>query len=346
MWLIDTETLALQHFVFEKAPRYAILSHTWGDQEVSLAEFQHLDDATKAKAGFSKIEKTCWLAKQEGIRYAWVDTCCIDKSSSAELSESINSMFAYYHNSTICYAYIFDWPTDTREAAIISNRDLSQCRWFTRGWTLQELIAPREVRFYDATWTPRGHKSDPSLVFRLSILTGIPIEVLQTGGGVSLSGIPVAQRMSWASGRETTRTEDMAYCLLGIFQINIPLLYGEGQGAFRRLQEEIIRSSTDLSIFAWKEPSSGWPGIRPFRPSVSRIFANHPRLFTDLGRCSLLKSPLFSPPEITATNRGLRFHGRFFELPKSRVSSFAGSRTESNDLCSSRDIFSGFVVCY
>ncbi|KAK0750574.1 heterokaryon incompatibility protein-domain-containing protein, partial [Schizothecium vesticola] len=250
MWLINAATLALEFFLPEQAPPYAILSHTWGDGEVGLAEFQRLDDQAKAKPGFSKIQKTCDLARTGGIAHVWVDTCCIDKTSSAELSEAINSMYSYYSRATVCYAYVNDWGPNTTWEDLDSARDTPP-RWFTRGWTLQELIAPSNVRFYDSTWTFRGSKADKGVLPHLSSITAINQNILRDGSEDALRGICLAQRMSWASRRETTRTEDTAYCLLGIFQINMPLLYGEGSRAFKRLQEEIIKNTTDLSILAW-----------------------------------------------------------------------------------------------
>ncbi|KAK4450943.1 heterokaryon incompatibility protein-domain-containing protein [Podospora aff. communis PSN243] len=169
MWLINTTTLDLEYFIApEKAPPYAVLSHTWGDEELSFAEFRCLDDAARHKRGYDKIHKTCQFARDAGIQYAWVDTCCIDKSSSAELTEAINSMYNYYRRSVICYAYIDDWLPDMDWVAIAQQRPL---RWFTRGWTLQELIAPKQVQFCDASWTGRGFKGDPAVMRDLSRIT-------------------------------------------------------------------------------------------------------------------------------------------------------------------------------
>ncbi|KAF2113731.1 hypothetical protein BDV96DRAFT_461546, partial [Lophiotrema nucula] len=188
------------------------------------------------------------------------DLFCIDKSSSAELSEAINSMYNWYSNSACCYAFLSD-------LAPLSN--LRHCRWFTRGWTLQELIAPQFIVFYDKDWVISGRKGRPSLmtpVHRnhlfatpdpgferlLSGITGIPSAVLSESRDLSLRRqYSIAKIMSWAAHRRTTRLEDMAYCLLGLFNINMPLLYGEGEKAFIRLQEEIIKETTDLSLFAW-----------------------------------------------------------------------------------------------
>ncbi|KAH8732139.1 heterokaryon incompatibility protein-domain-containing protein, partial [Phaeosphaeriaceae sp. PMI808] len=246
MWLINTSTLQLEWYTsIESTPPYAILSHTWGKEKYEVS-FNDMKTGIRlpeieTRYGFEKIKMTCQLAREvHNLTHAWVDTCCIDKSSSAELSEAINSMFKWYHCSTVCLAFLVDWGPD--------DETFGHCKWFTRGWTLQELIAPKKLIFYDKTWQARGDKI--TLCSKTSQITGI-IEKDLTGQR-PLSEIPVAVRMSWASSRITTREEDMAYCLLGIFDINMPMLYGEGQKAFQRLQEEIIKEYADMTIFAWR----------------------------------------------------------------------------------------------
>ncbi|KAK1687671.1 heterokaryon incompatibility protein-domain-containing protein, partial [Colletotrichum godetiae] len=247
--LIDTETLQLKPFASSHAPAYAILSHTWiEDEEVSFQELRQIGEAPDHKAlrksGYEKIIATCREAKANGIDYAWIDTCCIDKTSSAELGEAINSMFRWYRDARVCYAFLSDWPA-AGDGGDSTDDALKDCRWFTRGWCLQELIAPKVLRFYDEKWIFRGHRSD----FReaISRITRVDADVL--GDCTLLESKPVARRMSWASKRTTTRIEDVAYCLIGIFDVNMPMLYGEGDRAFLRLQEEIIRRSNDISIF-------------------------------------------------------------------------------------------------
>lgn len=180
----------------------------------------------------------CDEAKRNGLKYGWVDTCCIDKKSSAELSEAINSMFRWYADADVCYAYLCD---------VDSKESFANSQWFTRGWTLQEYLAPRRLIFYDRSWTAFGSRG--VLTGKIQKITGIPIYATEPG---RLKEYCVAERMSWASKRRTTRQEDMAYCLLGIFDINMPLLYGEGDRAFQRLQEEIMKVNADMSLFAWE----------------------------------------------------------------------------------------------
>ncbi|KDN64603.1 hypothetical protein CSUB01_12419 [Colletotrichum sublineola] len=287
MRLVNASTLELCDFTFTRVPPYMILSHTWGQDEVT---FQDMASSVRHnKKGYVKIKETCRLALENNLEYIWVDTCCIDKSSSAELTESINSMFLYYANATICIVYLVD---------LLSGKALgaSKCRWFTRGWTLQELVAPRTHAFYDQTWTCIGSKS--SLVEELSSLTKVPRAVLSRER--PLSDFSVASRMSWAAHRQTTRLEDMAYCLLGIFDVHIPLIYGEGCKAFRRLQLEIMKRNNDLTILAWKEPESR--GTETHKSPYMGLLAQSPQDFSTSGKISPFSSDY---PEFSATNKGL-----------------------------------------
>jgi hypothetical protein len=258
MRLLDTTTLEMEEYM-GKPPPYAILSHTWEGGEVSYQDITMRRAEAQGQKGFAKVEQTCRLARQEGIEYAWIDTCCIDKTSCAELSEAINSMFAWYAASDVCFVYLSDLAPeysvsnqdDTTEAIPVAR--LQDCKWFTRGWTLQELIAPRSVPFYDSPWAMRGTKA--TLSSSLSLITGIEETVMSDPSLVST--LSVAVRMGWASKRKTTRLEDMAYCLLGIFDKNMPLLYGEGEKAFIRLQEEIAGRSPDMTLLAWTARDHG-----------------------------------------------------------------------------------------
>ncbi|KAI8951317.1 heterokaryon incompatibility protein-domain-containing protein [Xylaria longipes] len=245
MRLINTTSFELREFVGDptnpRFPRYAILSHTWEQEEVTFQDIQDLDVAKK-KAGFSKIAKCCETALDEGLNWAWVDTCCIDKSNNSELTEAINSMFKWYEAATICYAYL----SDVGDIGIAKHCDWRDSRWFTRGWTLQELLSPFEVIVYDSMWKQLGTKR--RLTKELEAKTGIPADVLLYP--VARRKHSVAARMSWAKGRQTTRMEDRAYSLLGLFDIvNMPLVYGEGKKAFARLHQEIMNIQQDDTIF-------------------------------------------------------------------------------------------------
>jgi hypothetical protein len=238
MRLLNTNTLTLTDFQ-GTPPEYAILSHTWGNGEVTFADFT---DTSHTKPGWDKIFKCTKLCRHEGWQWVWIDTCCIDKSSSSELSEAINSMFAWYQKASICYAFLSDVTSKRREQR---QGQFAESRWFTRGWTLQELIAPAYLIFLDSEWTEIGTRAYLSSI--IEDATGI-----SSSDMANFRGRSVAKKMSWAARRKTTRIEDQAYCLMGIFDINMPLLYGEGEKAFLRLEYEILRTSDDESIFAWQ----------------------------------------------------------------------------------------------
>ncbi|KAI0549819.1 heterokaryon incompatibility protein-domain-containing protein [Xylaria curta] len=230
MRLLNTATLQLQDFVEgvegTQSP-YAILSHTWGDQEVTFQDLRKYHEAASQESsstqsailpsissleGFKKIVNCCAAAAKEGIDWVWVDTCCIDKTSSAELSEAINSMFRWYGKSAVCYAFLSD-VSDTGGNFSRDDSSFRKSRWFTRGWTLQELLAPRKLRFYNQRWEIIGQMMEGSeLCDIVSSITFIPPACLQNKDAIFKTC--VAKRMSWASRRETTRQEDLAYCLL------------------------------------------------------------------------------------------------------------------------------------
>jgi hypothetical protein len=266
MRLLHSETLEFKEFNSDNVPPYAILSHTWGVDEVNYQEMRFLENIQalpeslrtneavvaalgvaadlnyhkadpqkiRHKRGFNKITKTAAIARAKELPYFWIDTCCIDKSSSAELQEAINSMYRWYQRSTSCIIRLEDctkeWPAIDWEGYRLSDSVLSSLRcikWFTRGWTLQELIAPKQADFYDRDW---DHICDKfAAVNVLREITEIPQDVLTTG---DLGRASVAQKMSWASGRKTTYIEDNAYALMGLFEVHMLMLYGEGEKAF------------------------------------------------------------------------------------------------------------------
>ena len=257
MRLIDTSSFEILEFNPPKIPRYAILSHTWTDDEFIFSDRNNPD--RRDSNGFKKISGCCTLAAAEGWQFLWVDTCCIDKTSSAELTEAINSMYKWYEKSEVCYVYLEDfWLGTDLEYRGVRFRN---SRWFSRGWTLQELLAPQNVVFYDREWIEIGSKT--FLKAKISSICWISSDHLDRPKKAS-----IATKMSWASRRHTSREEDMAYCLLGLFDINMPLVYGEGDNAFYRLQCEIIQSSADESIFAWKDHRYSHTGLLAKSPSA------------------------------------------------------------------------------
>jgi hypothetical protein len=248
MRLLNVHTLKLKPISFDgedgSRPAYAILSHTWDRQELSFQDFEQDDRETKE--GFAKIRGCCEQAKRDGLDWVWIDTCCIDKTNSAELSEAINSMYAWYRDSTVCYAFLQDVPP---RKPYIDEASFAYARWFSRGWCLQELIAPSKVEFYALDWTLLGTKW--SLQNIITKITAIPSQALFSR---NLDQYSIAQRMSWAANRKTSRVEDEAYCLLGIFDIQMPLIYGEGRKSFIRLQTEILQRTEDYSFLIWTAP--------------------------------------------------------------------------------------------
>jgi hypothetical protein len=313
MRLIDTKTLVLRDFFDSRIPPYIILSHRWEDGEVT---FRDVTESLNLRApGWTKIRRFCSIVRKFGYRWAWVDTCSIDKTSSAELSEAINSMYKWYERSDTCFVYLHDvvyeaqdvlqlditrtstevfrHSADSKSRNVIPSKStvsaFRESQWFTRGWTLQELIAPRNITFFDRDWRPFGSKdtlSDP-----ISDITSI--ENIRNHS--SLQQQSIATKMSWASKRNCTRSEDTAYSLMGLFDVNMPLLYGEGvRNAFRRLQLEILKVSSDESIFAWNDPD----------PDTNSMLASLPAAFAQSSRINPF-TPSIPRQPFAMTNKGL-----------------------------------------
>ncbi|KAI1806918.1 HET-domain-containing protein [Daldinia bambusicola] len=233
MRLLDVDTLQLHEFVGYHMPKYqyAILSHTWAEDEVSLQELEA--GSGLYKQGYKKIVLTCEQSKRNGYRWAWVDTCCIDKTSSGELSEAINSMYQYGSRVS---------------------------RWLTRAWTLQELIAPSRIIFYGRGWAEIGRQSEEWVQRSITFVTGIPRLVIST-------------RKYSLSDYSMSRTS-----LLGLLDINMPLLYGKGDKAFMRLQEEILKETDDHSLLCWTVPR-----LSPRAGTLEGVFAKSPDDFAESG---------------------------------------------------------------
>ncbi|KAK2740316.1 heterokaryon incompatibility protein [Colletotrichum kahawae] len=292
MRLLNTSTLKLTTFIDVKIPPYAILSHTWESEEVLFAD---LDADPSRKAGWAKVTAACKIALQRRYQWIWIDTCCIDKSSSAELSEAINCMFKWYQKAHVCLAYLADvsyHSPDSEEC----HKALASSRWFTRGWTLQELLAPKIVEFYSSDWRHIATQTD--IRRTIQEITGIDEVFIQPHDRWNIHDASIAKRMSWASARNTTRVEDLAYCLLGIFDVNMPLIYGEGLKAFKRLQEVVLREADDMTIFAWGldntitefDPDHVRRNMK-IRPNLGDLFAEHPSNFKSSGDIVPIRFP-------------------------------------------------------
>jgi hypothetical protein len=259
MRLLETETnngYVFSEFVDDEVPPYAILSHTWdADQEVTFNDIiedsrrkknkvracLHRLRSSSIKKGYDKIRFCAQQAKRDGFHYFWVDTCCIDKENSAEVQASINSMFRWYQNAAKCYVYLSDVSTAGQKGSSGCSAWQSafvKSRWFTRGWTLQELLAPSQVDFFSKEGVHLGDRVE--LKQQIHDITNIPLRALS---GDPLFEFSVDERLSWAVGRNTTKEEDEVYALLGIFGVNLQFKYGElYPRALRRLLEEIDNS--------------------------------------------------------------------------------------------------------
>jgi hypothetical protein len=340
MRLLNVKTRRLEEFYGDEIPLYAILSHTWGREEVTFQDLAN--DDHKQKHGYRKIDGCCQAAHEQRISYVWVDTCCIDKSSSAELSEAINSMFMWYAASRVCFIYLEDVPTGLDPFS--PDSAFRKSRWWTRGWTLQELLAPQYTIFFDSTWErvfspemgqglftrvdlpirseqalklwpPKRPENRLQTILEqmryglIIEITGIPKAVLIKT--LPLSKVSAACKFSWAALRLTTRVEDKAYCLMGLLGVNMPLLYGEGDDAFVRLQGEVINSSDDISLLAW---GYNLPYEVIEELGYDKVLARSPMAFKRYPKSN--HQHFRRPPKAHSTLTG---HGLHIELPLLRI---------------------------
>lgn len=300
MRFIDTETLEFVELNDPYDRKYAILSHRWTADEVSHQNY--LAGAARDSPGYAKIIDFCQRAKNDGFRRGWIDTCCIDRKSSAELSEAINSMYNWYYWAKVCYVYLVDVPSAAEAHEVARMQAFRDSQWWKRGWTLQELLAPGRVEFYDKAWGRIGTKQD--LAEQITCVTRIEPQYLRRGR--MLRDASIATKMSWASERSTTKPEDVAYCLLGLFNVNMALLYGEGaERAFVRLQLEIIKKSSDESIFAWHH-QDGYSSQEGLLAPDPKRFMNASNIMSFNNSTALDEAQVFERRPFSMTNRGLK----------------------------------------
>ncbi|KAK4552024.1 hypothetical protein LTR86_010701 [Recurvomyces mirabilis] len=322
MRILNVYTLEFGEFFDSEVPKYAILSHRWGKHEVSYKGMRKRDKRMPSGAGYDKILNFCRLVrKTTKLEWAWIDTCCIDKSSSAELSEAINSMIRWYRRSAVCYAYLADVDSSSHTPKPLEEQ-FEQSDWFCRGWTLQELLGPELVIFHDVNWTVIGHKcpvrydqskgqyrcqeAEPlcgsPLNSKISRITNIEEDCLDFKS--RLNEKTIAHLMSWAAVRRTTRIEDTAYCLMGLFDLNFPPLYGEGDKAFLRLQEELVLRHNDPSVFFWTGDQDVLPqsDLLVMRP----MFASQPADFA-VGAPNVVEPRWNLSTSFSVSNRGLQW---------------------------------------
>ncbi|KAG8829132.1 hypothetical protein FRC17_007081 [Serendipita sp. 399] len=318
--------------------RYSILSHRWGDGEVVFHHFQtlhqqvvgmpnppgfkdkllmlrnYVPSASEAASESSLVKLAHFLkvSAEKQCKFAWMDTICINKESSTELDESIRSMFAWYRDSHICIVYLSE--TNSRS-------DLKQDPWFGRGWTLQELLAPRRFAFYSKNWKQitrsdcekhsgeqaRRKGIEERLWADIASITQIKVEDIHN---FKPGMYDIRKRMAWAARRQTMRIEDMAYCLLGIFNVNLSIAYGEKDGAFYRLQLEILQNCPDLSLFDWEGQASGH----------NSMFASSPACFRSNRAVHIITWPhLDTDTAWTYTNLGVRIQEVLYKLNQGDV---------------------------
>jgi hypothetical protein len=355
--------------VYRGSPEYAILSHTWEHdrrgrpQEVEYGDLKRqvtsshkryddrsqrtstisfferpavatpAQDAPSKESGWQKIEQARVAARNLGQKWIWIDSCCINKDDVREHTEAINSMYQWYADAQVCITYL----GDVESLDDVKSASEAECRWFSRGWTLQELVAPSRLRFYNKNWLYLGSRNgveseragaeNDDLSYRISEITGINQSLLRMHDSTQikreLASIPASQKMFWASARKTTKPEDTAYSLIGIFDLgHMHLKPGEGASAFIRLQEEIIRQTSDPTLFAWTatEPCNFSPdsclalaGIQestnPFKynDTLHGIFACHPIEFKGAGRIRPSQHLMYSE-NIALTSRGVKFN--------------------------------------
>jgi hypothetical protein len=302
MRLLNTRSLEFSCvYVPNRVPDYVILSHRWGSEEVTYADIiqaplSEPTSVTRNKSGFLKVQGACTLALQNVYEWIWIDSCCIDKSSSAELQETINSMWRYYKDSNICFAYLED-VVDS-EAGWGIDQPVGKSEWFTRGWTLQELIAPHSVEFYSSRWQHIGTNLEKYQ--EIADITGIDRGVLCNDWHIS--SFSTAEKLSWAAHRAVTKEEDEAYSLFGLFDVNLPLLYGEGRlKAFFRLQEAIYDTTSDHTGFLY---------LHSRNSHRHSLLAESPSQFCNRKTCKLCPvqkdenySPYFSYADLVESER-------------------------------------------
>lgn len=304
MRLLRTRTLHLEPFDDPRTrPRYAVLSHVWAPGHLSYSDLTADADRPGAGPGSEIIHRGCHVAEQLGYEYIWIESVCVDVFSAEEVSEAVNSAFRWFQEATACLVYLADLTPGSPD----DETSWSHCEWWTRAWTLPELLAPSDVQFYDGDWNFRGTKTSPPLLGIISRITHISEDVLCDAS--LIPHVSVAKRMSWAATRNARHIEDRAYSLLGIFGVHMQAVYGEGTASFVRLQEEILRDTQDMSLLAWEaQPDDK----RPFRG----LLASSPGEFARFVQCPpQWRRPLSFEGEVQSSNRGLSITAPFISYP-------------------------------
>ncbi|KAI9164067.1 Vegetative incompatibility protein [Paramyrothecium foliicola] len=337
MKFLHTTSLQPVSWLDRPPSEYAIFSyHYWNAQSTrpsiitnsnrtpALAGTEN-GDLDSDKAQFDKnVAQACDQARIRNIDYIWIYALCVNAVSSADINEAVVGSFRLIWDAALCIVHLSDLTPlpEGGEAKSLEGLDteISRCRWFTRGWTLQELVAARSVEFFDSGWNHRFSKNPLSarpLLEEVSRISNVDASVLAQRETLFLTSL--GRRIWWAARRETSRPEDVAYCLVGICGIQGQLTprYGEGgHSAFLRLQEKILKSTNDLSILAWaKKPMHDQASDAKHKDMsqqkllMSGVFAESPEDFHNFGCISKESAPFTSNSELTFNSRGLSVQG-------------------------------------
>ncbi|KAJ8519460.1 hypothetical protein ONZ45_g3573 [Pleurotus djamor] len=326
--------------------RYAILSHTWANRELGFRDVNVEGGmgvgSLEKKEGYAKLDGMCRVAGEFMCRYVWFDAVCIDKSNTMEMEETIHSMWKWYQNAYICIVHLSNTnlklpsypanssvsPTGPRRRGDSKRKQLKEDPWFRRGWTLPELLAPKRIKFYLGDWTKMdqrvGRRFDICRVQEEGFDFGAEyVQFLRLVADAATVPVCAVKQFSlrthsapevfhWISKRITTRPEDLSYCLMGMLDIHIPIIYGEGhENAFYRLQSACLQSSPSRLIFHW----FGMPS-----PKNSMIAAD-PSAFKHTGTYEgyvdgqlLFRDHMDIDTSFVLTNAGLRMMVTLFDV--------------------------------
>ncbi|OHE93936.1 hypothetical protein CORC01_10835, partial [Colletotrichum orchidophilum] len=290
MKLLDVRTRMLETFDFPPPKKYAIFSHVYstpGHDEWDAYDSADVQDISRETI----INKACLLTEQNGVDHIWIDSLCIAKESPIEVATTINHLHKYVQSASLCLVYLFDLLCEppsyggktlkhAEEAWKQTEERWKRSLFWSRSWTLQEMLFARKIYFYDSKWHLQGEPSSPEFLSRLLRITGIETSVL--GNPRLLQHLSVAKKMSWAAGKKNFHAEDLSYALFGVFGVSMTIMYGEGEAsAFRRLQQEILRTTSDLTLFAWTSVDDKLPrGLFAISVEEFKWFGQ-----TELGRC-------------------------------------------------------------
>lgn len=296
MRFLHTKTFVLHDFTGPPSS-YAVFFHAHGSDDIGFEDFSK-PQMLLCKDGFHRLWQACSRARNHGSEWLWSDAVCIDRGSSTALTEAFNSLARIYQHCIFSIIYLEDLPCSDCVGGGLEKR-LAKCAWLRNVWVLPQLIFPKHSFIYDRDWAEIGTKA--SLARQLSLVTSIEQSVLINPA--ALGEYSVAKRMSWASHLEASRPEDRSFALLGILGVHMPIVYGEGQKAFIRLQEEILRDTNDYSLFAWRpEVPQEYRGLFAYSPAEFQHFDKGPN------------GPFRIKGEVQPISAGIIIHAHFHKV--------------------------------